>query len=79
MIRLYQFLFQRMKDNFTDFDYSFLKLYGALFGAIVGAYFPEFIKSNLILFAGVFLLLLSRYIYVLFIKGDNGGQREIVS
>ncbi len=68
MMGLYQMILKRMKDNFTDWDYGFLKLYGALFGMIVGAYFPEFVKSNLIIVIIVFTILLVRYMYLLFFK-----------
>ncbi len=74
MISMYQYLMRKMKENFTDFDYGLLKLYGALFGLVVGAFFPEIIKDNLFLIVGVFLLLLSRYIFLLFIKGDRSNE-----
>ena len=55
-------------SKFGFWDIGFLKLYGAIFGAIVGAYFPEVIKAALIPLAVIFILLAIRYLYLLFIK-----------
>ena len=62
------YMFRTMKTNFTDWDYGFLKLYGGLFGLMMGAFFPEFVKGNLVIFITVFLILMFRYLYLLFIK-----------
>lgn len=61
-------LYDRMFENFTRWDFGFLKLYGWTFGIILGAYFPEFVKTYLVVFATIFLILLVRYVYLLFLK-----------
>ncbi|NNE25765.1 MAG: hypothetical protein HKN09_02880 [Saprospiraceae bacterium] len=59
---------KKRMDKFGFWDIGFLKLYGAIFGAIVGAYFPEIIKAAVVPLAIIFVLLASRYLYLLFIK-----------
>lgn len=70
MLRFYNYMIRKMKANFTDLDLGMLKTYGFLGGLIVGAYFPEFIKNNLIIIGGVLALLFFRYVYLIFIKKD---------
>ena len=55
-------------NKFGFWDIGFLKMYGAIFGAIIGAYFPEVIKAILIPLVVIFILLAVRYFYLLFIK-----------
>ena len=55
-------------SKFGFWDIGFLKLYGAIFGAIVGAYFPEVIKAALIPLVIISAILAVRYLYLLFLK-----------
>lgn len=71
MKNLIEKMYDRMFNNFTRWDYGFLKLYGWSFGIILGAYFPEFVKNYVWIFASIFLMLLARYVYVLFLKNEN--------
>ena len=71
MKKLLEKLMARMRTNFTWLDYSFLKLYGGLFGLIIGSFFPEFVQNNLWFFVGIFTILLIRYCYLLFFKKEN--------
>ena len=68
MNELISFFEDKMKANFTTWDIGLLKTYGAIFGLIVGAYFPAFVLKYLWLFVGIFLILMFRYLYLLFIK-----------
>ncbi|MFK8006301.1 MAG: hypothetical protein AB8H03_08025 [Saprospiraceae bacterium] len=68
MKNLIKIMHERMLANFTLMDYGFLKVYGAIFGLVVGAFFPTFVKSNLVVFIIIFSLLLIRYLYLLFWK-----------
>jgi len=71
MKNLIEKLVARMKANFTWLDYSFLKLYGGIFGLIIGSFFPEFVQNNLWIFVAIFTVLLVRYCYLLFFKKEN--------
>ena len=71
MKKLLKKLMARMKANFTWLDYSFLKLYGGLFGLMIGSFFPEFVQANLWIFVGLFTILLIRYCYLLFFKKES--------
>ncbi|MFK7810529.1 MAG: hypothetical protein AB8F74_22170 [Saprospiraceae bacterium] len=68
MFQLMSFFDEKMKANFTTWDFAFLKVYGALFGLVLGAFFPEFVKAYLFIFVGLFVVLLVRYLYLLFAK-----------
>ena len=61
----------KIRTNFTIIDFGFLKLYGALFGAVIGALFHEFIIGNIRWFVGVFVFLLLRFVYLLFLPAKN--------
>lgn len=61
-------IYDKMSQNFTKWDYGLLKTYGAIFGLLVGAYFPEIIKQGQFVLLSIFLIILFRYIYLLFIK-----------
>jgi len=63
-------MFKKVRNNFTDWDVGFLKIYGAIPGLILGAYFPDVIKQNLWVFVPIFLMLLVRYTYLLFVKKE---------
>jgi hypothetical protein len=65
---LIAFLEKKTNENFTFWDIGLLKTYGAIPGLILGAFFPEFIKQYLWLFIAVFVVLMFRYLYLLFIK-----------
>ena len=71
MKKLIEKLTARMKANFTWLDYGLLKLYGGIFGLIIGSYFPKFVQNNLLMFLGIFSILLVRYCYLLFFKKEN--------
>ena len=71
MIKFIEKLTARMKANFTWLDYSFLKLYGGIFGLIIGSFFPQFVQNNLVVFVSIFLVLMFRYLYLLFFKKEN--------
>lgn len=68
MKKLILFFKKKMQDAFTFWDIALLKTYGAIPGLILGAYFPDFIKDNLVLFIIPFMILWARYCYLLFIK-----------
>ena len=68
MKNLFTKFYARMHSTFTFWDYGFLKMYGAIAGLVLGAYFPEFVKNNLIWLVAIFLILLFRYSYLLFFK-----------
>ncbi len=58
----------KMQANFTFWDYGFLKVYGAIFGLILGANFPGFVYKFQWYFIGVFLIIMFRFLYLLFLK-----------
>ena len=64
---------QKIRSNFTTVDLGLLKLYGALFGIVLGAFFPEFVLRNLTVFISAFILLLIRFLYLL-LKPGLGNQ-----
>lgn len=68
MKNLIKNMHEKMLANFTLMDYGFLKLYGAIFGLVVGAFFPTVVKTNLVMLVVIFCLLLIRYCYLLFWK-----------
>jgi len=74
MKTIIQTMFDRMKENFTLWDYSFLKFYGFLFGLIIGANFPAFVKNYEFFLASIFLVLLTRYSYLMFFKKNRTGN-----
>ncbi len=57
-----------MAANFSFLDYGFLKIYGAIFGLLVGAYYPEVVKTYTWFLVTLFLLLMGRFLYLLFVK-----------
>lgn len=59
---------KKLDQNFTFWDISFLKLYGLLFGLILGANFPAIIFKSMYGLITIFLILMVRYLYLLFIK-----------
>jgi hypothetical protein len=63
-----------MQANFTNWDYGFLKIYGLIPGLILGAFFPAFVKEYLWVFVAIFLILLTRYLYLLFVKKEIYNQ-----
>ena len=71
MSNLIEKLYSKMEANFTRWDYGFLKLYGGIFGLMVGAYYPTFVKTYLWIFVTAFVVLLLRYCYILFFKKKN--------
>ena len=72
----------KLRANFTILDFGFLKLYGALFGAVLGAVFHEFIMLNIRWFVGAFVFLLLRFLYLMFLpvntkKKETKGNRKV--
>ncbi|MEL6558734.1 MAG: hypothetical protein AAFQ94_11155 [Bacteroidota bacterium] len=72
----------KLRANFTILDFGFLKLYGALFGAVLGAMFHEFILTNIRWFVGAFVFLLLRFLYLMFLpantkKKQTNGNRKV--
>ena len=63
----------KVRNDFTTVDLGLLKLYGALFGLVMGAYFPDFARRYLPVLVGLFLLLLVRFLYLLFRKHKKTG------
>ena len=64
-------LFKRVRKTYTDWDIALLKTYGAIPGLLIGAYFPEFIVKIQLPLLIVFLIMLVRYVYLLFfVKTD---------
>ena len=59
---------QNMIKNFTFLDYGFLKLYGAIFGLLIGAYFADIVKSYVLFFLLIFLCLMIRFLWLIFVK-----------
>ncbi len=57
---------EKLRVNFTTMDFGFLKVYGALFGAVLGAYFNEFVLENVFWIACLFAILLVRFMYLIF-------------
>lgn len=49
-------------------DIGFLKIYCLVIGLIIGAFFPAFILSNLVVVIVIGALTLLRLLYVMFIK-----------
>ncbi len=68
MRTLISYMSRRMKENFTFWDYGFLKTYGFLAGLLVGAFFPLVIKEVAWFIVALFLILLFRYVYLLFLE-----------
>ncbi len=57
---------EQIKQNFTIIDMGLLKVIGALFGILLGLFFPEFFRSFLVpivllmaILAGHFILLIT--------------------
>ncbi len=59
---------KKLRNDFSFWDLGMLKTYGMIPGLILGALFPDFIMDNLWIFLSVFLVLMFRYLYLLFIK-----------
>jgi len=59
---------KRVYSKLSIWDMGFLKIYGALFGILVGWYFHEQITSWVPLIVGAFIALMLRFLYVLFVK-----------
>ncbi|MFK8103672.1 MAG: hypothetical protein AB8G15_14155 [Saprospiraceae bacterium] len=68
MIKFLFTLERKMIENFSFVDYAFLKIYGAIFGLLVGAYYPEVVKTYQWFLIGLFLLLLGRFLFLLLRK-----------
>ncbi len=64
-------MYKQMDNNFTRWDYGLLKTYGGIFGLLIGAYFPDFVKDNQVIFGSIFFILLVRYCYLLFVKTNK--------
>ena len=67
-MRLFQFLEEKVDKNYGFWDIGLLKTYGAIPGLIIGAYFPKQVISILPILIVIFIVLLLRYSYLLFIK-----------
>ena len=68
MVKFLYRLDRKTRANFTFWDLSLLKAYGAIPGLILGAYFPAFILENMWWLLLIFFILFVRYMYLLFIK-----------
>ena len=66
MNQFLQRIHNRVQSNFTIWDLGLLKTYGAIPGLLIGAYFPEFVITYLWVWVSFFIVLLLRYIYLLF-------------
>lgn len=79
MIQLLKFMKKKVRKNFTFWDIGLLKTYGAIPALILGAYFPAFVKRYLWIFVAIFVVLLVRYCYLLFIKKDSNEGQTILT
>lgn len=61
-------ILERVYSKLTIWDMGLLKLYGALFGLLVGWYFHEQLTAWVPFIVGAFLILMLRFLYVLFVK-----------
>ena len=68
MIKVISYFEKKLNDNFSIWDLGSLKLYGGIFGLIIGAYYPEIVFKYLWIFLLIFLILIIRYMYLLFVK-----------
>jgi len=68
MISFLKSLDQKVREDFTFLDLSFLKLYAFIPGLIVGSIYPESIKDIYWILVIAFFFLYARYFYLLFIK-----------
>lgn len=64
-------MMDKVRTDFTLLDLGLLKVYGALFGLVVGAFFPDFVLRYLPVLIGVFTVLLIRFLYLLWRKPDR--------
>jgi len=71
MIKFFESIVDKVRNDFTFWDIGLLKTYGAIPGLIIGAFFPEFVKQYIGFFILVFAILFLRYVYVLFLKNKN--------
>lgn len=58
----------RLKQNLSIWDFGLVKSIGLVFGALVGAFYSDFIKSNYIIFIVLLVLIGMRVGYKLMIK-----------
>lgn len=77
MNHLLKILEQKVKSNYTFWDIGLLKTYGAIPGLILGAYFPEFVIKYFWVFAGFFLVLMFRYLYLLWKPIEKTNRSQI--
>jgi hypothetical protein len=61
-------ILKQVYSKLTFWDMGLLKIYGALFGVLVGWYFYEQISSLIPFVLGSFIILMVRFLYVIFIK-----------
>lgn len=66
LMKLFPSLFRKVRQTYTDWDIANLKIYGAIAGLLIGAYFPDFIIRIQVPLLIVFSILLLRYLYLLF-------------
>jgi len=79
MIQFLKSMDRKVRKDFTFWDLGLLKTYGAIPALILGAYFPAFVKRYLWIFVAIFIVLLVRYCYLLFIKKDSDEGQTILS
>lgn len=58
----------KIKQNYTIWDIAMTKWVGIIFGLLIGAYYPEFIKSNFISFIIILVLIALKLVYKLTLK-----------
>lgn len=66
----------KVRNDFTFWDLAFLKVYAFIPGLILGAYFPNSIKQYLWILLIIFLVLFSRFFYLLFVKEQNNNRKS---
>lgn len=68
MNKVLNFVDQKVRKNYSIWDLGLLKTYGAIPGLLIGAYFPDFIIEYTWLLIGIFIILMTRFIYLIFLK-----------